>query len=154
MFRRAKAFLLAGFLLSEQVSAATADWAAVQALAVGERIQVNLSTGKTLKGKLDHVTSESVFLQVDGRATEVLQKDVSRLYLKKRGSWQKSTVIGTSIGAAAGAGIGAVIMEKESGYGGAVAGTVALFAAIGASVGYAMRSGKSVLVYEAASRVR
>jgi hypothetical protein len=154
MFRRLIAFLLIGFLLSGQVFAATSDWGAVQALAMGERVQVNLATGKTIKGKLDHVTSESVFLQIDGKVTEVSQKEISRLYLKKKGSWQKSTLLGTAIGAAAGGGIAAGVMERETGFGGAVAGTVALFAAIGAGIGYAMRPGKSVLIYEVPSGIR
>jgi hypothetical protein len=154
MFRRSSAFLLIGFLLSGQVIAETSDWATVQALAMGERIQVNLSTGRTMKGKLDHVTSESAFMQINGKAMEISRKEISRLYLRKKGSWQKSTLFGTAIGAAAGGGIAAGVMERETGFGGAVAGTVALFAVIGAGIGYAMRPGKSVLIYEDPSRIR
>jgi hypothetical protein len=124
----------------------------VQALKAGERIQVKLLTGKTLRGVLDHVTSESVFVESDGKLSEVTKKEVRRLYLKKKGSWQKSTLIGAGAGAAAGGAIGATTMEKETGYGAAVAGTVVLFAAIGAGIGYALRSGKSILVYEVPSQ--
>ena len=151
MFRGASTFLLIGVLLSSQVSAATEDWSAVQALAAGEKIQVNLSTGERLTAKLDHVTSDSVFLRIDEKVREVARKDVGRLYLIKRGNWAKPTMIGMSMGAAAGGGIGAGIMEKEEGYAGAVAGTVALFAAIGAGIGYILRSHRSILVYEAQS---
>jgi hypothetical protein len=154
MSRMICAFLLILSLWSGQISAATADWAAVLGLVVSESIQVNLSSGKTLRGKVDHVTPESVFVLYNNQVTEIQKKDVTRLYLKKKGKWQKSTLIGAAIGAAVGGGIGAGIMERESGYGGAVAGTVALFVLIGAGVGYAMRSGKSVLVYEAPTQSR
>jgi hypothetical protein len=107
-----------------------------------------------LRGKVDHVTPETVFVLANNKVTEIQKKEVTRLYLKKKGNWQKSTLIGAAIGAAAGGGIGAGIMERESGYGAAVAGTVALFALIGAGIGYALRSGKSVLVYEAPTRSR
>jgi hypothetical protein len=145
---RIASILLVISLLSGQASAEAADWAAVQAIKAGEHIQVNLVTGKKLKGVLEHVTSDSVFVQIDGKTMEVSKKEISSLYLKKKGSWRKSTLIGAAAGAAAGGAIGAGIMEKETGYGAAVAGTVALFAVIGAGIGYALRSGKPVLVYE------
>jgi hypothetical protein len=151
MSRMISAFVLMVSLLCGQISAATADWANVLALAAGDRIQVDLSTGQLLKGKVDHVTPQSVFVLANNKVTAVQKNDVTRLYLKKKGDWKKSTLIGTAIGAAAGGGIGAGVMERESGYGAAVAGTVALFAAIGAGVGYLFRPDKKVLIYEAPS---
>ncbi len=154
MFRIVIATLLIGSLLSVQLFAETGDWAAVQALAVGERIQVDVSSGKMLRGSLDRVTSDSLFVKIDARVTEVSQKDVSRVFILRKSNWRKTTLIGAGIGAGAGAGIGAGSVSKEFGYGAAVAGVVAIFAAIGAGVGYAFRSNKPMLVYRAPSRPR
>lgn len=62
----------------------------------------------------------------------------------------KATLIGAAVGAGA-AGIAAPrFLEHEAGYGGAVAGTVALGAGIGAGVGYlAGGAGKRILIYKA-----
>ena len=135
-------------------NAATGDWTAVQALVAGQRVQVDLSSGKMLKGKIDHVTPESVFVRSGRKLEEVQRKDISHLYIKKKGGWWKSTLFDMAIGAGAAGGIGAAIMEHERGYGGAVAGTVALFAGIGAAVGYALRPDQTILVYEATSAAR
>jgi hypothetical protein len=135
-------------------NSATADWAAVESLAAGERIQVELSTGKFVNGKIDHVTSESVFVQHGRQTTEVRRQEVNRLYRQKSGAGAKWAAIGALIGAGAGGGAGAAVLERESGFGGAMAGTVALGGALGAGVGYLLGRGKSVLVYKAPSQKR
>ncbi|MBI3666526.1 MAG: hypothetical protein HY236_09950 [Acidobacteria bacterium] len=133
-----------------QTFAATSEWAAVQSLAAGERIEVSLATGKTLNGNIDHVTAEAVYLQSRTQTVAIRCDEISGLYTKKKKSWIKPVLIGSAVGAAA-AGIAAPkTLEHETGYAGAVAGTVAFGALIGAGVGYlAKGSGKS-LVYESA----
>jgi hypothetical protein len=135
-------------------NSATADWAVVESLAVGERIQVELSIGKSVNGKIDHVTPEAVFVQHGSQTTEIRRHEVNRLYRQKSGAGAKWAAIGALIGAGAGVGGGAATMEKEKGYEGAVAGTVALGGLLGAGVGYLLGRGKSVLVYNAASQKR
>jgi hypothetical protein len=121
--------------LARQVFGATSDWAAVQGLASGARVHVSLTTGKNLNGVIDHVTAEALYLQSQKQTTQVRREEISRLYLKKDKSRIKPVLIGAAAGATA-AGIAAPrTMEHESGYGGAVAGTVVLGAAIGAGVG-------------------
>ena len=154
MHRGICAFLLLFSLMTGQMNAAPSDWAAVQQLAPGQRIAVDLSTGGTVNGKLDHVTSDSVFVLRGSKTIEVKIADVDRLYSRKSGHGGRWALIGAAVGAAAGGAVGAGTMEREIGYAGAVAGTVVLFAAIGAGLGYAFGHGKSVLIYKAPPRKR
>ena len=131
------------------LTAAPSEWAVVERLAAGERIEAALSTGKTLKGKVDHATPASVFIERGGKTIEVKRVDVARLYRRGSGSGAKWAIIGGAIGAGAGGALGGVILERESGFGGAMAGTVVLLGAIGAGVGYLIGHGKSVLIYRA-----
>jgi|ERR1017187_2469334 hypothetical protein len=136
--------------LARQVFGATSDWAAVQGLAAGARVHVSLTTGKNLNGVIDQVTAEAVYLRSKNQTTEVRREEISRLYLKKEKSRLKWVLIGAAGGAAA-AGIAAPqTMEHESGYGGAVAGTVVLGAAVGAGVGRLASGPGESLVYKSA----
>jgi hypothetical protein len=152
MHRSICVFLLLLSLLTGQIAAAPSDWAAVEQLAAGERIAATLSSGKTLKGKVDHVTPASVFVERRGKTIEVKRGDVARLYRLKAGAGAKWAMIGAAIGAGAGGALGGAVMERETGFGAAMAGTVALCALIGAGVGYLIKGGKSVLIYSAPSR--
>lgn len=154
MRRRVCVFLLLLFLLAGQMIAAPSDWAVVEQLAAGQRIEAALSTGKTLKGKVDHVTPASVFIERRGKTVEVKRGDVARLYRWKAGAGAKWAMIGAAIGAGAGGALGGVILERESGFGGAMAGTVVLGAAIGAGLVYIIRGGKPVLIYSEPARAR
>ena len=87
-----------------------------------------------------------------GKTIEVKREDVARLYRLKAGNGAKWAIIGAAIGAGAGGALGAAIMERESGFGAAMAGTIVFLALIGAGVGYLIKSGKSVLIYSAPSR--
>lgn len=154
MHRGICVFLLLLSLLAGQIIAAPSDWAVVEQLASGQRIEAALSNGKTLKGKVDHVTPASVFIERRGKTIELKRVDVARLYRWKAGAGAKWAIIGAAIGAGAGGALGGVILERESGFAGAMAGTVALFGAIGAGLGYLIRGGKSVLIYSAPPRTR
>ena len=154
MHRSICVFLLLLSLLTAQIAAAPSDWAVVEKLAAGERIAADLSTGKTLKGRVDHVTPASVFIERRGKTIEVKRGDIARLYRLKAGNGAKWAMIGAAIGAGAGGALGAAIMERESGFGAAMAGTVVFLALIGAGVGYLIKSGKSVLIYSAPPRGR
>lgn len=154
MHRGIWALLVVFCLSTGQILAAPTDWAVVEQLAAGQRIEAELSTGKTVKGKVDHVTPASVFIERRGKPIEVKRGEVARLYRWKAGTGAKWAMIGAAIGAGAGGALGGVILERESGFGGAMAGTVALCGAIGAGLGYLIRGGKSVLIYSAPARAR
>lgn len=154
MHRGICVFLLLFSLLTGQMSATPSDWAAVQQLAAGERIEVGLFIGGSLKGKLDHATPEAVFVRQGSKTVEVKIGDVERVYRWQSGHGGRWALIGAAAGAGAGGAVGAGIMEHEKGYAGAVAGTVVLLSAIGAGLGYAFGHGKSVLIYKAPPRKR
>jgi len=131
-----------------QILGASSDWAVVQGLAAGERIQLDLTTGKILKGRIDHVTADAVYLQTQSQTAAVSRDEISRLYVTKKRNWAKPVLIGAAAGAAA-AGIAAPrFLEHESGYAGAVAGTVVLGAVVGAGVGCIARGSGKLLIYE------
>ncbi|MGD0579276.1 MAG: hypothetical protein ABSC08_10150, partial [Bryobacteraceae bacterium] len=67
------------------------------------------------------------------------------------GRW---ALLGAAVGAGAGGAAGGALLERESGFGAAMAGTVVLFSGIGALLGYAIGHGKSVLIYKAPPRKR
>ena len=142
--------ILLPLCLARQVLGATPDWAALQGLAAGARVHVILTTGKNLNGVIDHVTAEAVYLHSRKQTIEVRREEIGRLYRKKDTSRIKPVLVGAAMGAAA-AGIAAPrIMEHETGYGGAVAGTVVLGAAVGAGVGRLASGPGESLVYRSA----
>ena len=112
------------------------------------RIQVRTTTGQTLSGNIDHVTAEAVHLLIKTQTIEIRRNKIRRLYLKKERNWIRPVLIGAGIGAAA-AGIAAPrTLEHETGYGGAVAGTVLFGALVGAGVGRLVSGSGYSLVYE------
>jgi len=139
------------FCLVGQTLAATSDWVAVQRLVAGDRVEVRLSTGKTTAGAIDHVTADAVYLQTQTGA--ISRDEIRQLYVKRRGNRGRRVLIGAGVGAAAAAVAAPRIMEHETGYGGAVAGTVVFGAVVGAVVGLLVRgSGKSLLYESSPSR--
>jgi hypothetical protein len=130
--------------------AASSDWARVQSLASGARLQVSLTTHEQVEGRLDHVTSDALYLVGKKQTREVRRDGISRVYLNRKGSWTKGVLIGTAAGAGIGGVVAPLTMEHEIGYGAAVAGTVVLAALIGAGVGYLVTAhGGRTLIYEA-----
>ncbi len=141
-------------VFASQMQAASQEWAVVQGLAPGARVQVSLRDGKTVSGSIDHVTVDAVYLQTKKETVTISRDEISRLYVKKK---QRSALIilaGAGAGAAVGGAVGAKLMENENGYAPAVAGSVALFALVGAGVGALARGSGQSLVYKAASKKR
>jgi hypothetical protein len=131
------------------------DWVVVQGLKGGERVQVDLFKGGKLTGILHHVTPEAVFVQTAMEIREAERGNVRRLYTRGKSSKGRAALIGAGAGAAVAGIAGPRTMEHESGYGGAVAGTVVAGAVIGALVGLAVGShGKRILLYKAPSKPR
>jgi hypothetical protein len=136
--------------LTRPAFGATSDWAAVQGLAAGVRVHVSLTSGKNLNGVMDHVTADAVCMQSRKQTIEVRREEIGRLYRKKDKSRIKPVLIGAAAGAAV-AGIAAPrTMEHETGYGGAVTGTVVLGAAVGAGVGRLASGPGESLIYKSA----
>ena len=133
--------------LMGQLPGATSDWAVVQGLAPRESVRLHLTNGKTLNGEIDHVTPDAVYLQTRAQTAPVSRDEISRLYVKKKRGWALPVLIGAGAGAAVGGGASR-LLEKETGYDAAVAGTIVLCTVVGAGVGYFAKGSKKVLVYE------
>ena len=151
---RAICVVVSAAVFASQTAAASSDWAVVQGLASGAGVRLDLKTGKSVSGAVDHVTADAVYLQTKKEAATINREEISRLYVKKKARSAMLILAGAGAGAAAGGAIGAKIMEKEKGYGGAVAGTVVLFSLIGAGVGALARGSGKTLVYESPSSKR
>ena len=149
MCKRICVCLLLPALAAGQVSSAAMQWVVVERIATGERVEVELSSGKRLKGTIDHVTAEAAYARIGRQTVEVQRDRVKRLHWRKHGHGARWATIGAAVGAGGVGAAGAAIMEKKIGYGGAVAGMVGLGALLGAGIGYGLGHGKSVLLYEA-----
>ena len=88
-------------------SASTNNWAAVATVPSGQKLVVELKTGKKVKGKFGSASETAVTL-VRGKNTEDLNRsDIRKVYSENGVSATKSTLIGTAIGGGTGAVLGA-----------------------------------------------
>jgi hypothetical protein len=141
--KRISIFLLILFTVSVSAAWAQKPWDSLKRLQPGQKIEVVDMNLKLLKGTFVNVSDAAIFLRTDASEIAIDRANVLRVSARgdKRG---RNALIGLAIGAAGGAALGVGIMERESGYGGAVAGTTALFGAVGAGVGAACRGSRTV----------
>jgi len=138
-----------------QTSAAPGgDWSALRAVGQGDKLEVRLKSGKTVKGRLAGVSDTTLSLTVNDRATEVGRDDVQSVYRVTSRSAKKATLIGAGAGAAVGAGVGAATSDDDDfifSRGQSAAILAAVGGAAGAITGFAIgKTGrKRVLVYDA-----
>ena len=135
------------------------DWMRLQRLTRGDKVAIELKTGKTIKGEFDQSTDTALTIFADNRTRSIDQNDVKKVNLISGSSVAKSTLTGTAVGAAAGATTGAAIGDNcdRSSFGPcfsrgvvAVVGAV-LFAIPGAAVGLVigLHGRHRELIYEA-----
>ena len=137
-----------------QQSASTNNWTAVTAVPSGQKLVVELKTGKEIKGEFGSASETSVTL-VRGKSTEDINRsDIRKVYRESRGSAGKSTLIGTAIGGGtgvvAGAASGGCTQFCIIGRGEATAILGVGGAGIGAITGFVVGKlrQKKVLIYE------
>lgn len=149
--------LLIVMLISSPIAMAQSptagDWRAVQALAPGEEIVVNLKDGRGVKGKLAGVTDTELSLTRNNKSETVARDRIFQIYqLKRKAEKGKYAAIGAGIGAGTGLGIGLAKNSPpvDDGEIYPVAGTI-LGAGIGALGGFLFGQAKRkrVLVYQA-----
>lgn len=135
----AAALLLVPSLLHAQKG----DWQSLASIRPKSQVQVIDRKLRTYKGKFVAFTNAGITLIEDKQEKTIAREDVYRVTLvgAKR---LRNVLIGLAIGAAAGAGTGAALMERESGYGGAVAGTVVGLGGLGAGIGALVPGNKTV----------
>jgi len=157
MHRVTCVFLLVPLLLAGQTTSPPTAWAAVERIAAGERIEVQLLDYKTLKGTFDHVTADAVYLQRAGKTIEARRDAVRRLWRRKHGHGGSGALIGGIAGAALLGVYGGTHMESGpngEGLAAAAAGVTVIGALIGAGLGYGIGHGKLQLVYQAPKHLR
>jgi hypothetical protein len=132
----------------------TGDWSAIRTIGQGDKLEVKLKSGKTVKGKMVGVSDTALSLTVSDKATDISRDDVQSVYRVTSKSAAKSTLIGAGVGAGVGAAVGAATSDDDDfifsrGQSAAVVG--ALGAGVGAIAGFAIgKSGrKRVLIYDA-----
>jgi len=86
--------------------AASGDWATVRAVPAGEKLAVELKSGKRENGKVIRTSDTGLTLQNGKKEKEIPRDDVRRVHRVAGKSAGKSTLIGTGVGAGGGAAIG------------------------------------------------
>jgi hypothetical protein len=144
--------LYSPFAIAQQ-PAASDDWSAVQAVAPGDELVINLKDGKSLKGKVSSVTSDELTLTRKNRNENIQRGTIAQIYrVKRKAEKGKYAAIGAAIGAGAGLGIG-LAKNSPPVDDGEIYPIVAtpLGAGIGAAVGFLFGAAKRkrVLIYQA-----
>src|SRR6185436_12326757 len=79
--------------------AASGDWATVRAVPAGEKLAVELKSGKRENGKVIRTSDTGLTLQNGKKEKEIPRDDVRRVHRVAGKSAGKSTLIGTGVGA-------------------------------------------------------
>jgi hypothetical protein len=138
----------------ETKDAASSDWSRLNAVTSGSKLTIKLKNGQSIDGKLTGVSDTSLTLSVKHKSVDLNRQDVLSVFLVKKKSAAKATLIGLGVGAGAGAAVG-VAGTREDGFAkldhALTAGLTVLSAGAGALTGYLIgRSGrKRVLIYQA-----
>jgi hypothetical protein len=146
--------LLIFLFIPSHALAQGADWATVRAVPAGEKLSIELKTGKHENGKVLRTTDTSVTLQNGKKEKEISRDDVRRVHRVSGASKTKSALIGTGVGAGSGIALGAAAGGCERSCfvdQGTVIGILAVMgAAIGAVTGLLFGAAKSkrALIYE------
>jgi hypothetical protein len=153
------AFALIAVLAKPQITFAqvTPDpirgsWEGLKAIPSGDKVELDLRTGQTLKGRLVSVSDTVLTIEQGKRTTDVPRADTLRVIRVVPKSVKRATFIGLGIGA--GSGLAGTAIYANSGGRGGEADLWALVAVVagaggGALIGYIMGNRKQkALIYE------
>lgn len=129
------------------------DWTAVQEVAPGQELVVELKDGKSLKGKLNSATADELSIIRKNKSENIQRDRIAQVYrVKGKAEKGKYAAIGAGIGAGVGLGIGLAQNSppKDDGEIYPIVATP-LGAGIGAAVGFlfGQTKRKRVLIYQA-----
>ncbi|MCI0337289.1 MAG: hypothetical protein L0226_06920 [Acidobacteria bacterium] len=136
----------------EKTAKTIGDWSIVEMLTDGEKLQIDLRSGKSLKGRLASVSNTGLSLSEGGKTISINRDDVSRVYQVIGRTRGKSALRGAGIGGAIGGGIGLILYlpGRDDLVGWLPASFAVLGAGIGVGVGAVFSGGqKRVLIYRA-----
>jgi hypothetical protein len=141
--------LLLILLLAPQLARAQGDqWQSLDQVKSGRQVDVIDRHLKRYSGKFVGFSDTNLTLLVNDQEIRIARDEVYRVTAAGQNR-KRNILLGLAIGAGAGLGLGAALMEREGGYGGAVAGTGVGFAGIGAGIGALVPSHKTVYRAEA-----
>jgi len=139
-------------VLLAQEASGQSEWGAVQAIAKGKKVAIEMKSGDRIEGKIINISDTGLELIRKKNPVGVNRMDIRRVYLLRSGSRLKAALIGAGVGAGLGAGAGAGFLHASGGSDSAVeymAGITLAAAGIGAALGaIAGRGSKQTLVYE------
>ncbi len=128
------------------------SWDAVKAIPPGDKVEIKLKSGKTVKGEIDSVSDTSIILDRDGKSVTTARDDVQKLSQVTKKTPRTAIILGAAIGGAFGvAGLVASAKTDDRPDVSSEAKFLPLVgAATGALIGFAVgRKDKRVLIYEA-----
>ncbi len=94
--------------------ATTGSWAAVQGVAVNERVIVKQKDGKTIEGEMVEASETNLTISRGGKVVNISRDQIRQVdHATGKAAKGKWAAIGTGVGAAAGAGIGATKYRSD-----------------------------------------
>jgi hypothetical protein len=133
-------------------SGGQSDWAVIQALPAGQKLEIETTAGERVEGKLGSKTDSGLTLVSKDKTVAINRTDVNKVYRFAGGSRLKTALIGVGIGAGIGLGIAFAALAVTDGSdeaGGVVTGGVLIGAGIGGAIGaLAGKGSKRTLIYE------
>ena len=154
MTKKALAFVL--ILLTAAASqtalaqSSKGSWDAVKAVYTDTKLEVKLTSGETLKGKMLDATDATLTLIEDGKRVDVPRDRVLRVYVLGKRSVKRSALIGAAVGGGGGLGIGFGAFGNSDFTRSVIPALGIAGAGIGAGVGalLGLRRSKPVMIYE------
>lgn len=138
--------LRVSLLSAVALCAQSGDWAQVQALAPGARIEVKrFSAGPVLRGTVESVSADALAVQSRDQTVSLDRSEVRRVRIRSKGR----TKSGRITGAVALGGLGILGVVVADGSAGGKAAGVGIFAGLGYLIGWAFDAPMRVTVYEA-----
>ncbi len=152
MIKKALTFVLILLTASTPALAqsASGSWDAVKGVYTDTKLEVRLTDGETLKGKMLDANDATLALLQDGKRVEVPRDRVLRVYAEGKRSVKRTTLIGAAIGGGGGLGLGLAAFSQGDMTRSVISGPAIVGAGIGAGIGalLGMRRSKSILIYE------
>ena len=143
--------LLIAFGLVPLLQAQESRWQNLAQIRPGTKIQVVEQSLKSTSCRFVRFSETDLKLNVEGKEVVLPREQVYRVSVTGKNR-KRNTLIALGAGAAAGLALGAALMERESGYGGAVAGSAVGIAGLGAGIGALLPASKTVYRAERATQ--
>jgi len=96
-----------------QQQAVTESWANLIQLVPGTEIRVALSGGRTVRGTVQKVTSDSLAINATASQETIARTEIKRVELKRKGRRGRNALIGLLIGTGGGLAVGAAIDHSD-----------------------------------------